>query len=45
MSVGEGDEQGVVVIWPEHSGIIAAPIILVRRSFSLKNSNELEALA
>src|SRR5262245_17109201 len=44
-SVREGDEQGVVVIAPDHWGIIAAPIILGRRRPSLKDPNELEALA
>jgi hypothetical protein len=41
----KGDEQGVVVIWPDHWGIIATPIILGRRRFSLKEPGELEALA
>jgi hypothetical protein len=44
-TLSKGNEKGVVVIRPDHWRIIATPIILGRRRFSLKEPGELEALA
>src|SRR5262249_37484045 len=42
---GEGDVEGVLVIWPNHAGIVAAPIILGRPLMALENPIKIEAPA
>jgi hypothetical protein len=42
---GEGNVEGVLVIWPNHAGIVAAPIILGRPLVALENPIKIEAPA